>query len=113
MLELKKPHEKQRGLIDHSIYKWPLMIIANGRNIPGILLAAIHVLYARMEDCVMAVIAIMSIILTSRIEPRQTWPASSVMTDNNYLVLLVWAICVLVFLCGVVALTEHSQWFNA
>jgi len=35
------------------------------------------------------------------------------MTDENYLsILLVWTICVLLFACGVVALTEHPEWFG-
>ena len=35
-----------------------------------------------------------------------------VMTDENYFTLLVWTICVLMFACGVVALTEHPEWFG-
>jgi hypothetical protein len=36
-----------------------------------------------------------------------------VMTDERYLTLLVWTICVLMFACGVVAITQHPQWFGA
>jgi hypothetical protein len=35
------------------------------------------------------------------------------MTDENYTVLLIWTICVLTFACGVVALTQHPEWFGA
>jgi|GEM_PF-2887520 len=35
------------------------------------------------------------------------------MTDEKYLSLLVWTICVLMFACGVVALTQHPDWFGA
>jgi hypothetical protein len=35
------------------------------------------------------------------------------MTDENYTALLLWTICVLTFACGVVALTEHPEWFGA
>jgi hypothetical protein len=35
------------------------------------------------------------------------------MTDERYVTLLVWAICVLMFGCGVVALTQHPDWFGA
>jgi len=38
---------------------------------------------------------------------------SSVMTDDRYLALLLWTICVLAFACSVVALTEHPEWFGA
>ena len=42
-----------------------------------------------------------------------TWIAlSPVMTDENYLSLLLWTICVLMVACGVVALTEHPEWFG-
>jgi hypothetical protein len=34
------------------------------------------------------------------------------MTDENYTVLLLWTICVLAFACGVVALTQHPEWFG-
>jgi hypothetical protein len=35
------------------------------------------------------------------------------MTDDRYLALLLWTICVLTFACSVVALTEHPEWFGA
>jgi hypothetical protein len=35
------------------------------------------------------------------------------MTDENYLFLLVWTICVLMFACSVVAFTQHPGWFGA
>lgn len=42
------------------------------------------------------------------------WIASpSAMTDENYTALLLWTICVLTFACGVVALTQHPEWFGA
>ncbi len=34
-------------------------------------------------------------------------------SDEKQLVLLLWTICVLSFACGVVALTEHPEWFGA
>ena len=39
--------------------------------------------------------------------------ALAVMTDENYFLLLLWTICALIFSCGVVALTHHSEWFGA
>jgi hypothetical protein len=36
-----------------------------------------------------------------------------VMTDDHYLYLLLWMISVLMFACGVTALTQHPQWFGA
>jgi len=62
----------------------------------------------------MAVIAIVSALLTPT-KPTQTPHsfAPSVLIDTNYSMLLVWAICVLLFWCGVLALTQHSDWFNA
>lgn len=36
-----------------------------------------------------------------------------VMNDEDQLPLLLWTICVLVFACGVVALTQHPDWFGA
>jgi hypothetical protein len=33
--------------------------------------------------------------------------------DERHLVLLIWTICVLMFACGVVAITEHPEWFGA
>jgi hypothetical protein len=35
------------------------------------------------------------------------------MTNENYTALLLWTICVLTFACGVVALTQHPEWFGA
>jgi hypothetical protein len=43
-----------------------------------------------------------------------TWIASGpTMTDENYLSLLLWTICVLMFACGVMAIAEHPDWFGA
>jgi hypothetical protein len=36
-----------------------------------------------------------------------------IMTDENYVSLLLWTICVLMFACGVMAITEHPNWFGA
>jgi hypothetical protein len=55
---------------------------------------------------IMALIAIVSTILASHTKPTQRQALS-------YLMLLVLAICVLLFLCSFVVLTQHSQWFNA
>jgi hypothetical protein len=38
---------------------------------------------------------------------------AGVMTDDRYVALLLWTICVLTFACSVVALTEHPEWFGA
>jgi hypothetical protein len=38
---------------------------------------------------------------------------ANAMTDDRYLALLLWTICVLTFACSVVALTEHPEWFGA
>jgi hypothetical protein len=35
------------------------------------------------------------------------------MSDERYLALLLWTICVLTCACSVVALTEHPEWFGA
>jgi hypothetical protein len=35
------------------------------------------------------------------------------MTDQRYFSLLLWTISVLMFACGVVALTQHPEWFGA
>jgi hypothetical protein len=35
------------------------------------------------------------------------------MTDESYVSLLLWTICVLMFACGVMAITEHPDWFGA
>ena len=37
---------------------------------------------------------------------------AGVMSDETYTTLLLWAICTLIFACGVVALTEHPEWFG-
>jgi hypothetical protein len=36
-----------------------------------------------------------------------------IMTDESYVSLLLWTICVLMFACGVMAITEHPDWFGA
>jgi hypothetical protein len=42
------------------------------------------------------------------------WIASArIMTDESYVSLLLWTICVLMFACGVMAITEHPSWFGA
>jgi len=33
--------------------------------------------------------------------------------DETYVALLLWTICVLTFACGVVAITQHPDWFGA
>jgi len=38
---------------------------------------------------------------------------AAVMSDENYLAMLLWTICVLMFACGVVAVTYHPEWFGA
>jgi hypothetical protein len=38
---------------------------------------------------------------------------SAAMTDDLYVTLLLWTICVLTFACSVVAITEHPEWFGA
>jgi len=35
------------------------------------------------------------------------------MTDEKYFSLLLWTICLLMFACGVVALTQYPDWFGA
>jgi hypothetical protein len=35
------------------------------------------------------------------------------MNDERHFTLLLWTICVLTFACGVVALTQHPDWFGA
>jgi hypothetical protein len=43
-----------------------------------------------------------------------TWFASyAAMTDENYVAALIWTICMLMFACSVVALTQHPDWFGA
>jgi len=33
--------------------------------------------------------------------------------DEAYVALLLWTICVLTFACGVMAITQHPDWFGA
>jgi hypothetical protein len=33
--------------------------------------------------------------------------------DETYVALLLWTICVLTFACGVMAITQHPDWFGA
>jgi hypothetical protein len=35
------------------------------------------------------------------------------MADENYLLLLLQIVCLLMFSCGVVVLTQHPDWFGA
>ena len=35
------------------------------------------------------------------------------MSDENYSLVLLQIICLLMFFCGVVALTQHPEWFDA
>jgi len=35
------------------------------------------------------------------------------MSDESYVALLLWTICVLSFACGVAAITQHPEWFGA
>jgi hypothetical protein len=35
------------------------------------------------------------------------------MTEEHYMALLLWTICVLMFACSVVAITQHPEWFGA
>jgi hypothetical protein len=35
------------------------------------------------------------------------------MTDESYTALLLATICVLAFACGMLALTEHPEWFGS
>jgi hypothetical protein len=35
------------------------------------------------------------------------------MSDDRYVTLLLWTICVLAFACSVVVITEHPEWFGA
>jgi len=35
------------------------------------------------------------------------------MNDDRYLPLLLWAICVLMFACSIMAITQHPEWFGA
>jgi hypothetical protein len=34
-------------------------------------------------------------------------------SDETYVALLLWTICVLTFACGVMAITQHPDWFGA
>jgi hypothetical protein len=36
-----------------------------------------------------------------------------IMNDEHHFSLLLWTICVLMFACGVMALTQHPDWFGA
>jgi hypothetical protein len=47
---------------------------------------------------------------------RAVWHVDCIaagMTDDGYVALLLWMICVLTFACGVMAITEHPEWFGA
>jgi hypothetical protein len=47
---------------------------------------------------------------------RPVWHGDCIavaMSDDKYVTLLLWTICVLTFACSVVALTEHPEWFGA
>ena len=35
------------------------------------------------------------------------------MSDDRHTELLLWVICVLMFACSVIAVTEHPEWFGA
>jgi hypothetical protein len=35
------------------------------------------------------------------------------MTEERYMALLLWTICVLMFACSVMAITQHPEWFGA
>lgn len=37
----------------------------------------------------------------------------ALMNDDRYVSLLLWTICVLTFACGVMAITQHPDWFGA
>jgi hypothetical protein len=49
--------------------------------------------------------------LQRRVRGRCGFTHIVILTDETYEIVLIWTICVLLFLCGVVALTQHSQWF--
>jgi hypothetical protein len=87
---------------------WPSAGQAFSFPAAGTLLAAVKLRHAptHMGPNIMAVIAIVSTILASHVTPQNRLALS-------YLMLPVLAICVLLFLCGIVAITEHSEWFNA
>jgi hypothetical protein len=56
----------------------------------------------------------MSSIATQRL--RSFWHADCLvpgMADENYLLLLLQIVCLLMFCCGVVVLTQHPEWFGA
>jgi hypothetical protein len=47
---------------------------------------------------------------------RSIWHVDCIaagMTDERYMALLLWTICVLMFACSVVAITQHPEWFGA
>jgi hypothetical protein len=47
---------------------------------------------------------------------RGIWHAGCLvagMADENYLLLLLQIVCLLMFSCGVVVLTQHPEWFGA
>ena len=47
---------------------------------------------------------------------RRFWHADCLiagMSDENYSLVLLQIICLLMFSCGVVALTQHPEWFGA
>jgi hypothetical protein len=47
---------------------------------------------------------------------RSFWHADCLiagMADENYLLLLLQIVCLLMFSCGVVVLTQHPEWFGA
>jgi hypothetical protein len=49
-------------------------------------------------------------------EQRPVWHGdcfAGAMSDERYVTLLLWTICVLLFACSIVALTEHPEWFGA
>jgi hypothetical protein len=35
------------------------------------------------------------------------------MNDERYIPILLWTICVLTFACGIMAITQHPEWFGA
>jgi hypothetical protein len=49
-------------------------------------------------------------------DARPSWHGDCIvpaMSDEKYVALLLWTICVLTFACGVVAITQHPEWFGA
>jgi hypothetical protein len=64
--------------------------------------------------CQRYLLSLVSVFLTRLLASFGTSIASMrLMTDENYTALLLWTICVLTFACGVVALTQHPEWFGA